>query len=206
MSDVIDEPTQALAPVQPIYLAVNRYSVSELVHMAQLISKAVTLPAALRDKPDDILAVMLAGRELGIGPMQATRQIDIINGQTAIRSELKLALAKRAGHDIRPVDRGARFVRVACVTHNSHVVEWALTREDAISPEAVIVAEIQVESWEGESGHRRKVMTPLAGKSAYLSWGYAMLWARSTGQLCREHCPEAVGGLYSTEELGGGGD
>ena len=32
-----------------------------------------------------------------------------------------------------------------------------------------------------------------------------MPWARAAAQLCREHCPEATGGLYSAEELGAGG-
>jgi hypothetical protein len=64
----------------------------------------MTIPKALQGSPPDALAIMLAGRELGIGPMQSFRQLDVINGQVAIRTELKLALAKRAGHDIRPGD------------------------------------------------------------------------------------------------------
>lgn len=199
------EVTGELMPA-PFTPAVNGYTVSQLVKIAQLISGAVTLPNALRGKPDDVLAVMLAGRELGIGPMHATRQIEIIQGQTALRTELKLALAKRAGHDIRPVCRHEAFVAVQCVTHQSHVVAWARDAGDAQHAAGhdwglVIASEIQVEAWEGESGQRRKVMRPLVEKSAWQSWGFAMLWARSVGQLCREHCPEAVGGMYSVEEV-----
>lgn len=192
---------QELVPVAPQHPAVNSYTVSQLVTLSKLVSDALTLPKALQGKPADVLAVMLAGRELGIGPMQSTRQVHIISGQTALASELKLALAKRAGHDIRPVDRGPRHVAVQCLSCSSHVIEWALSRTDAKSPSAVIADEIIIETWEGESGRRQKVMAPLVDKTNYQSWGFAMLWARAVGQLCREHCPEAVGGLYSAEEL-----
>lgn len=189
-----EAPEVALAPVQPQHPAVNAYSVSELVRIAQLIAKAVTLPKPLQDKPEDILAVMLAGRELGIGPMQSTRQIEIIQGQTALRSELKLALARRAHHDIRPVRRGPGYVAVQCVTCESHEVEWAYDRDVAArneaGPSVVIASEVP----------------GLVDKTNWRTWGFAMLWARAVGQLCREHCPEAVGGMYSAEELGGTAD
>lgn len=199
-------PREVVGELAPVMAspAVNGYTVSQLVKIAQLISGAVTLPKALRGKPDDVLAVMLAGRELGIGPMHSTRMIEVIQGQTALRTELKLALAHRAGHDIRPVIRDDGFLAVQCVTHDSHVVAWARDPESAALhglAGVVVASEIQVESWEGEGNARRKVMSPLVEKSAYQSWGFAMLWARSVGQLCREHCPEAVGGMYSVEEL-----
>lgn len=199
-SALAERPDEGLAPAAPVHPAVNVYSLREPHWMAKALSAAVTLPDALRGKPEDILAVMLAGRELGIGPMQATRQIDIIQGQTALRSELKLALAKRAGHDIRPIVREPGRVRVKCCSCDSHEIEWALNREGA-GAGATIATEIMVEKWTGERGARTKVMAPLVEKAAWQSWEGPMLWARAVGQLCREHCPEAVGGLYSTEEL-----
>lgn len=175
-----------VAPVAPVHPAVNTYTVSQLVQLAQLTSKALTLPDAIRGKPDDILAVMLAGRELGIGPMQATRAIHIINGSTALSTELKLALARRAGHVILPERRGARAVRVYCSTCDSHRVEWAMAQADRFGEDAVLVEEVPDLRAKG---------------GAWKSYPFAMLWARAVGQLCREHCPEAVGGLYSVEEL-----
>lgn len=195
------DPRQELAPVAPVHPAVNAYSLRDLHWMAKALSSAVTLPDALRGHPEDILAVMLAGRELGIGPMQATRQVHIINGQTALAAELKLALAKRAGHDIRPLVREPGRVRVKCVSCDSHEIEWAMTRDGAAA-DAVIAAEIMLEKWAGSGAARTKIMAPLVEKSAWQSWEGPMLWARAVGQLCREHCPEAVGGLYSVEELG----
>lgn len=181
-----EEPETALAPVAPQHPAVNIYTVSQLVQLAKLTAGALTLPDALRGKPDDILAVMLAGRELGIGPMQATRAIHIINGATALSTELKLALARRAGHVILPERRSTRAVRVYCSTCDSHRVEWALTGPDAFGEDAVLVEELP---------------DLKAKRGAWQGYPFAMLWARAVGQLCREHCPEAVGGLYSVEEL-----
>jgi hypothetical protein len=126
--------------------------------------------------------------------MQSTRQVHIINGQTALAAELKLALARRAGHDIRPIVRENDRVRVKCLTHDSHEVEWALEARPGVMSDAVIAAEIAVAGKD------------LVMKTNWQSWGFAMLWARAVSQLCREHCPEAVGGLYSAEELGEGAE
>jgi len=201
----------SLAPVASVFRAALP-SLEQLAWMARMLAgdtdakgnprtpAMIALPKALQGKPADVLAIMLAGRELGIGPMQATRMIEIIGGATALRSELKLGMAKRAGHDIKPVIRENGRVRVKCVSCDSHEVEWALVREGA-SPDAVIATEIEVESWEGPKEARQKTLSPLTAKSAWHSFPFAMLWARAVGQLCREHCPEATGGLYSVEEL-----
>lgn len=198
---------RAVAPQAGVFRAALP-SLNELAWMAKMLAgtqdgrapATVTLPRALQGKPADVLAIMLAGRELGIGPMQATRMIEIINGATALRSELKLGMAKRAGHDIRPVIREDGRVRVKCVSCDSHEIEWAFAREGA-SEDATIASEIEIETWEGSGDARRKTSSLLVNKSNWLSWRGPMLWARAVGQLCREHCPEATGGLYSIEEL-----
>jgi hypothetical protein len=181
---------------EPVALTVaGAYSIKDLVYLANVLAGtkqrqgALTLPKALQGSPPDTLAVMLAGRELGIGPMQSTRQIHIITGQTALATELKLTMARRAGHDIRPMVREPARVIVKCVTHDSHPVEWALTREDSDDPGAVIAGQIQ------QGGKS------LITKENWLNYPQQMLWARAVAQLCREHCPEAVGGMYSVEEL-----
>lgn len=174
-------------------------SLRELKWMSEALKTSIVLPKGLREGgAPAILSVMLAGRELGVPPMLAMRMIDMIQGTPAVRSELKLALAKARGHDIRPVLREEGRVRVKCMTHDSHEVEWAFTREGA-GTGATIASEIEVESWGDQKGE--KVWKPLVDKASWRSWCGPMLWARAVAQLCREHCPEAVGGLYSVEEL-----
>lgn len=179
--------------------APNVPSLRELKWMSEALKTSIVLPKGLREGgAPAILSVMLAGRELGVPPMLAMRMIDMINGVPAVRTELKLALAKARGHDIRPVVREAGRVRVKCVTHDSHEIEWAYARDGA-GPDATIASEIEVEGWGETKGE--KVWKPLVDKANWRSWTGPMLWARAVAQLCREHCPEAVGGMYSVEEL-----
>lgn len=70
---------RAVAPQVGVFRAALP-SLNELAWMAKMLAgtqdgrtpATVTLPRALQGKPADVLAIMLAGRELGIGPMQAT--------------------------------------------------------------------------------------------------------------------------------------
>lgn len=147
---------------------------AEYERMAQLVSKAVTLPNTLKNSPQTILAVALTGRELGIGFMQSTRVLDVIQGVVTLRSEAKLALANQAGHKIVAVERAPGKVVVKCDAHDSAQVTWDMEK----------AARAGLDKKENWSKHPEQ-----------------MLWARAVGQLIREHCPEVCGGLYSKEEV-----
>lgn len=185
-------------------------SLAELAWMARALVSAVTLPKALQGKPGDILAVMLAGRELGIGPMAATRMVHIIQGQTSIATELKLALARPAGHEVVALAEGPGWCIVGCARHpEAGALGWCM--EAGQGPEYpgltgwTIAGEIMVESWEGERGDRHKAESPLVAKSNWRSYQRDMLFWRASSQFMRRHCPGLAGGLYTAEELGEGG-
>lgn len=150
---------------------------AEYERMARLIAGTVTLPDALKS-PRDILAVALTGRELGIGFMESTRLIHIIHGTPALAAELKVKLARRAGHDIRILGESAGTISVWCVTHESD--QSVFTIEDA---------------------KRAKLVKPNGGWDTYPA---DLLWARAVTRLIRRHCPEVVGAsMRSVEELSG---
>jgi len=194
----------------------------ELAWQARAVCRAVTLPRAIQGKPGDVLAVMLAGRELGLGPIASTRMIHIISGTTVIATELKVALAKRDGHELAAVAEGPGWCVVGCRTHPSaDPVAWAMTRElaehmagelDTRVPawdfaaralrSATIAGQIMVEGWEGPSGNRKKVETPLVDKANWRSYQRDMLFWRAQGAFMRRHCPAVGGGIYTLEELG----
>jgi hypothetical protein len=75
-----------------IILASN---IGELDTLSKRIAKSNLVPAPYRDKPDDIYVAMLMGNELGIGPMQAIQNIDVIEGRPSSRSRLKKTLAMK---------------------------------------------------------------------------------------------------------------
>ena len=168
---------------------------AELAWQARAVAKSVTLPQALQNKPADILAVMLAGRELGIGPMAATRMVHIINGQTSVATELKLALALKAGHDIAPLSEGDGWCQVNCRSHpESSPVGWMMKRQPSMEGDLTawtIAGEIM-------QGTKR-----LVDKDNWRNYQRDMLFWRAASQFMRRHCPGLAGGLYTLEELGG---
>ena len=70
----------------------------EYLALANAISKTAMVPGPLRNRPEEVLAVMMYGAELGIGPMQALQQINFIAGKPSAAAELLRALVLEAGH------------------------------------------------------------------------------------------------------------
>jgi len=200
-------------PEQARYSNAPTQTLQEIAWIARALVNAATLPRALRGKPGDILAVILAGRELGLGPMASTRMVHIISGQTSIATELKLAIAHNRGHDVMALAEGDGWCIVGCASHPEHPpVGWKMFEEtEAPSYPGLagwtLAAAITVESWEGEGDRRAKTETPLIGKANWRSYQRDMLFWRASAQFLRRHCPGLAGGLYTIEELGeGGGD
>jgi hypothetical protein len=193
-------------PEQARYSNAPTVALQEIAWTARALVNAATLPKALQGKPGDILA----GRELGIGPMASTRMVHIISGQTSIATELKLGLAAREGHEVIPIDEGPGYCVVGCRQHpDAPAVGWRMEHETPVPDAPVqawtIASEIMVESWEGERGARSKTEAPLVAKANWRSYQRDMLFWRAAGQFMRRHCPALAGGLYTLEELGGGG-
>ena len=64
-------------------------------------------PHGLRGRPEALLACVLYGRELGLGPMEALTSIDVIDGRPSPSAELLNRLIREAG----PHDRSHRIER-----------------------------------------------------------------------------------------------
>lgn len=71
-------------------------SFADMMQLASTLLKTGFLPKGLTTA-GQVLAVILTGREMGLGPMAATRSIGIINGKPVLAADLQLALFKRAG-------------------------------------------------------------------------------------------------------------
>lgn len=65
---------------------------SEVRAVSKDLSGSKLLPSFFYNKPQDVLAVVLAGAELGIGPMQSLRGMDVIQGKISMSSQLIGAL------------------------------------------------------------------------------------------------------------------
>jgi hypothetical protein len=146
--------------------------------LAQRIATTPFVPAALRGKPESVLAAILTGDELGIGPMQSLSSIHVIDGRPAASPELMRALVARRGHTITVTEWTDQSVTLAGTrtdTGSSAKVTWTL--DDA----------------------RR---AGLAGKDNWKKYPRAMLLARATGELCRALFPDVIAGLsYTPDEM-----
>src|SRR3990167_5814415 len=65
-----------------------------MMRMGANLIKSGFLPASIT-RPEQAFAIILAGSELGIGPMESLRQINIIQGKPTLSVQLMLALAYR---------------------------------------------------------------------------------------------------------------
>lgn len=67
----------------------------------RLVSKELApsgmIPTALGKKPENVLAVVLAGAELGLAPMASIRGLTLINGKVGMASDLMAAIVLKSG-------------------------------------------------------------------------------------------------------------
>lgn len=146
--------------------------------LSQRVSNTPFVPSALRGKPEAVLACILYGSELGIGPMQSLNSIHVIEGRTAMSPELMRAMVARHGHRIDVIENSATACEVKGIradTGSTATVRW--TMEDA-------------------------KLAGLAGKNNWKTYPRAMLLARATSELCRIVFPDIIAGLsYTPEEV-----
>jgi hypothetical protein len=149
----------------------------EYLKLADRISKTAMVPGALRGKPDEVLAVVMYGAELGIGPMQALQQINFIAGKPSAAAELLRALVMEAGHQF--------------------IIEADATRA---------TAECKRKDWEEwrtvtftiDDAHRAN----LGSGDGWKKYPDQMLSARVTSKACRMYFPDVISGMsYTPEEI-----
>jgi len=89
---------------------------SDVIKLAAHIADTVFVPEGLRGSAPAVAAAILAGREMGLGPMTSLANIDVIKGRPAPKAVLMRALVQSRGHhwldvdvsDVRAVVKGRR--------------------------------------------------------------------------------------------------
>src|SRR5262245_7662249 len=64
----------------------------DMMELAAKLAASSIIPRALQNRPADVLVILMNGRELGLGPMQALRQIYVVDGKPSLSAALKIGL------------------------------------------------------------------------------------------------------------------
>lgn len=164
--------SDAIAIISPRTLA-------EAKELATTLSAARTLPEALQQKPADVMAIVMAGAELGLAPMQSIRALVLIKGKPTLSADAMGALVKSR----RDVCTWLRLVESSAT-----IATYETLRN-------------------GDPGPTRLSFTIEQARQAGLNgdnWKRfpdAMLRARALSALCRAVYPDLLLGVYDPDEL-----
>lgn len=175
--------TTELVPIATTPTAQALDLVEPSLRLVEQIANTTFVPNGYRGKPAELLACILTGAELGVGPMTAIAKIHNVQGRSGLSSELARALVLSKGHDLWIEESAPSRVTVAGQRSGSERVTritWSLEMADRAG---------------------------LKAKENWRKYPQAMLLARATGDLCRAVFADVLAGIsYMSEELDDGFD
>lgn len=175
--------TTALQTIQP-----SEYDI--IRDQAQALVKTGFLPPAIKT-PEQALAIILTGRELGIPAMAALNTINVIQGKPTVSPQLMIALIERSGqlddvsYDVNP-DRAIVTMKRKGRTPHTEIFSMADANR------------MQTTEWV----NNQKRSIPLSEKFNWKSMPETMLKWRAVAACARVVFPDVILGLYTPEEMG----
>ena len=149
-------------------------ALNDVFRLADALAKSRMIPKDLWGKRDDVVAVILRGRELGLPPMAALNSLFVINGKTGMASETMLALVRKS----------PQCVSIEWAETNGRIATLEYMRKGMTKPRKFSFTLQQAQA---------------AGVGNLAKWPDAMLRARCASALVRaEFSDVMVGGIYDT--------
>lgn len=96
----MSEPSKQLAPVE-VPLDQPLATLEQAKQLARDIALSALVPDSMRGKPQDVIAIVLYGRELNMSPMQSLQAIYSVRSKPQLSADGWQALARRQGHRIK---------------------------------------------------------------------------------------------------------
>jgi hypothetical protein len=151
--------------------------VDDLVHLAEKLAPSTLLPEKLRGKVQDVLAIVMAGRELGLQPWAALRNLNVIDGKAVLSADGMVAIVRGSGKCeafdmIESTDKVATFETMRA---GGKPQRMSFTIEEARA-------------------------AGLLSKDNWKKYPAAMLRARAQAALCRLVYQDVLAGVYSDDE------
>lgn len=145
---------------------------------AKALAEASIIPKAFQRQPADVLVAIEYGNALGIAPIVALSEINVIQGTPSLSASLMAALAREAGHKVR-------------VTGDDKSATCIIVRKD--DPDFEHTA-----TWDEKKARD----AGLWGKGHWGKDPATMLRWRAISECVRFACSEVLGGLrYTPEEV-----
>lgn len=132
------------------------------------------VPSSFRGKPEAAAAAILAGKSLGLDPMNALANIFVVSGRPSMYARTMAALVMQAGHTIRRIEATEQRVvyegkRKGDTTFTR--VEWTIARAQKA----------------GYTSNKKYQSDPIA-----------MLTAKCQAEICRVIAPDVLTGIAAT--------
>jgi hypothetical protein len=163
----------------------------EYLKLAERICKTAMVPSALRNRPDEVLAVVMYGAELGIGPMQAMQQVNFIEGKPSMAPELMRALIRTAGHKLNITQSNTECIIEGerCDTGETGTASFTIADAEDAGLCKIVDGKAQARSKEGK-------------KLTWEKYTKDMLLARATSRIARMMFSDVIAGMsYTPEEV-----
>jgi len=132
------------------------------------------VPASFRGKPEAAAAAILAGKSLGLDPMNALANIFVVSGRPSMYARTMAALVLQAGHTIRRVE----------ATEQRVVYEGRRKGETAFTRVEWTIARAQKA---GYTSNKKYQTDPIG-----------MLTAKCQAEICRVIAPDVLTGIAAT--------
>jgi hypothetical protein len=157
--------------------AVAALSIPEAMQFAEAVAKADgMIPRAYLGNPGKILACVLAGQELGVGPMASLRAFHVVEGKPVASYDFWIARLRAAGYRVEWPELSTERVTLRLTSPNgeTHSETWDKARAQAAG------------LW--------------GGKDPWRKYPQTMLQARCVATAGRAFAGEVMFGCYETDE------
>lgn len=155
-------------------------SFDALVKFAERMARTSFAPKAFQGKPDEIVAAVMFGAEIGLAPLQALQNISVVNGRPAVWGDAALAV---------------------CQAHPAF--EWIKETHEGDGDSRTAVCEVKRKGMDAHTsrfGVADAKRASLWGKDTYKSYPDRMLQMRARGFALRNTFADALKGMVTREE------
>lgn len=158
-------------------------NLGEAITLSERLASSSLVHEALQKKPNDMLVILMTGRELGFAPMQSVRAVTIIEGTPTLKAEAIVALVKKNPDCLRfqLVESTDKIAVYVAHRRGEDPTRMSFTIEQAKAAQLI---------------HQTRNGQP----NNWMKWPAAMLRARCATHLARAVFPDVVLGIAEENE------